>query len=510
MKHILRPFQSHYRSGSFTLAVAALCLMGAPRAMQAQGGSVMSFFANPFPSLSHASQGYLGVEIADVDQEKAQQLKLKEVRGAVITLIDHDAPAGKIGLKVNDVVVSLNGQTVEGAEQLKRMLHEVPAGRKISLEISRDGNIQTLAIELADRAAMEHDVWDKIDHDGDLLSPVPGMGILGANGDVTAPPGFHMPFFGSNLNVGALVEPLTAQMAEALGVDGGLMVKTVGRKTEAAKAGLRALDVILKVGNDPIATAADWERALRSNVGKQVQVTILRDKKQQTLNLQVDSKHHSELEWFDVFGDGDPALVAENDLVMPDALKAQADAAAAQAQLQSQVDAQAQANEKLRKQTESQADALRNQIQSQVQGLSEQRAEELRKQAEQIAKQAEQLRQDINPDQFKIDPRQMQELQQQMEQFKIDPKQMQELQQQMDELKKGFNADQFKQQFQMNQKQMDQLQQQMDQFKKDFSADQFKIDPKQMEELRRQMEEWRQQMHDQMEYLREQQSGHFV
>jgi serine protease Do len=471
MKHISRPYQILYRWNPITLAVAALCLMGAPRAMHAQGGGVMEFFANPFPSLTHASQGYLGVDLGDVDQDKAQQLKLKDVRGAVITLIDHDAPAGKIGLKVNDVVISLNGQAVEGAEQLKRMLHEIPAGRKVSMEISRDGNIQTVAVELADRAAMEHDVWDKIDKDGDLISPVSGMGILGPNGDVAAPPGFHMPFFGSSLKVGALVEPLTSQMAEALGVNGGLMVKQVERKSEAANAGLRALDVILKVGSDPINTAADWERALRSNVGKQVQVTILRDKKQQTVSLQVDSKRHSELEWIDIFGDADPALVAENDLVLPEALEAQADAAAAQAQIQSQIDAQVQTqiqgNEQLQKQIESQADALRNQIQSQVQGLSGQQAEELRKQAEQMARQAEQLRQDFDIDKFGPD------------QFKVDPKQMQELQQQMEQLKKSFNADQFK------------------------------VDPKQMQELQ-QMKQWQQQFQDQMEYLREQQSGHFV
>ncbi|MGP8252632.1 MAG: PDZ domain-containing protein [Terracidiphilus sp.] len=513
MKYISRPYRSLHRWGPFTLVVAALCLMAAPRAMQAQGRSVTEFFANPFPSLSHTSQGYLGVEIADVDQEKAQQLKLKDVRGAVITLIDHDAPAGKIGLKVNDVVISLNGQTVEGAEQLKRMLHEIPAGRKVSLEISRDGNIQTIAVELADRAAMEHDIWDKIDHDGDLISPAPGMGILGDNGDVAAPPGFHMPFFGSSLKVGALVEPLTSQMAEALGVSGGLMVKQVGRKSEAANAGLRALDVILKVGNDPINTSADWERALRSNEGKKVQVTILRDKKQQTLNLQVDSKRHSELEWIDIFGDSDPDLVAENDVLIPEALAAQADAAAAQAdvdsaqarqmqslidtqvqaQAQARIQAQTQANDQLRHQIESQADALRNQIQSQAQGLTEQQAEQLRKQAEQMARQAEQMQKSINPDQLKIDPQQMQQLQQQMEQ-----------------LKKGFNSDQFKQQFQMNQQPMEQL-------KKNFNADQFKIDPRQMDQLRqqmdqmrRQMEEQKQQLHDQMQYWLEQQSGHFV
>jgi chemotaxis protein histidine kinase CheA len=463
--------------------------------MHAQGRSVTDFFANPFPSLTHASPGFLGVEVDDVDQEKAQQLKLKDVRGAVITLIDHDAPAGKIGLKVNDVVISINGQAVEGAEQLKRMLHEIPAGRKISLEISRDGNIQTIAVELADRAAMERDVWNKMDkEDGDLLSQAPGMGILGANGDVSAPPGFHMPFFGSSLNVGALVEPLTSQMAEYLGVDGGLMVKQVTHKSEAANAGLHAFDVILKVGTDPIATVADWERSLRSNQGKQVQVTILRDRKQLTLNLQVDSKRHSELEWYDIFGDGNSDLLAENDLVLPEALEAQADAAGALAQIQSQIPA-----------------------------LSAQQAEELRKQAEQMARQAAQTGQQFQGDQFKVDPKAMEQLKQQMEQFKVDPKQMQELQQQMEQLKKGFNADQFKvdpkameqlkqqmDQFKIDPKQMQEMQQQMEQLKKNFNADQFKIDPKQMQELQQQMKQWQQQFQDQMEYQRELQSGHFV
>jgi serine protease Do len=92
--------------------------------------------------------------------------------------------------------------------------------------------------------------------------------------------------------VGAMVEPLTSQMAEYLGVSGGLMVKQVARKSEAEAAGLRAFDVILKVGSDSILTSADWDRALRSNEGKPVQVTILRDRKQQNLTLQVDSKHH--------------------------------------------------------------------------------------------------------------------------------------------------------------------------------------------------------------------------
>jgi membrane-associated protease RseP (regulator of RpoE activity) len=246
--------------------------------------------------LGGSSQGYLGVDLADVDQEKAQALKLKDVRGAVITLIDHDAPAGQIGLKVNDVVIKLNGQAIEGAEQLRRMLREIPAGHRVSLEISRDGNIQTLAVELADRHVMEHDVWNKLGSGGDFFASPPGMGFLPDSDAPQPPSGFHVPFFGGSLNVGALVEPLTRQMAGYLGVPAGLMVKEVARKSEAAAAGLQAFDVILKVDAFSIKTLSDWERALRANQGKPVQVIVLREKKQQTLTLQVDSKHHGLIE----------------------------------------------------------------------------------------------------------------------------------------------------------------------------------------------------------------------
>jgi C-terminal processing protease CtpA/Prc len=296
MKYLLRP----YRKFNLIVEMLAVAAFGAslaflPQAAHAQSRSLAQFFANPFPLLAHSSsQGYLGVDIADVDSEKAQSLKLKEQRGAVITLIDHDAPAGQIGLKVNDVVLSLNGQAIDGAEQLRRMLKEIPPGRKVSLEISRDGNIQTLAVELAERKTLEHDVWGKMGLDSG--NSAPGLGILAGAGDVPSGGGFHLPFFGGNLNVGALVEPLTSQMAQDLGVSGGLMVKQVSRKSEAATAGFRAFDVILKVGSDSISTQADWERSLHSNQGKPVAVTILRDKKQQTLTLQVDSKRRGAIE----------------------------------------------------------------------------------------------------------------------------------------------------------------------------------------------------------------------
>lgn len=302
MKYFSRPYRNISRSlpKSALFVVAALMAVGpafVPGRVAAQSAGLAQMMEEP--SLLHSStQGYMGVLVSDVDSDSASKLKLKDVRGAVVTLIDHDAPAAQAGIRVNDVVLQVNGQAVEGAEQFTHMLREIPAGRSVSLVISRDGAVQTLAVQLADRKKMEHDVWNRLDNGGDQSTSTPGMGILsGGSGDVPSG-GFHIPFVGaSSLNVGVIVEPLTSQMDDYLGIQGGLMIKQVARKSEAEAAGLKAFDVILKMGPDGMLTTADWDRALRANQGKAVPVTILRDRRQQTVTLQVDTKHrHAKLE----------------------------------------------------------------------------------------------------------------------------------------------------------------------------------------------------------------------
>jgi serine protease Do len=271
-----------------TIAIGALALV--PPEARAQVGDIVQVVGETNPLLHNGSKVYLGVELEDVNADKAQALKLKEVRGVVVTLIDHDAPAAKAGIEANDVILSLNGQKVENEAQFWQMLYQYSPGKTVSVEISRNGDLQTVAVKLTDLGAVEHEVWDRIGSGGDVF-PSAGMGVLSGGGQPPVSGGFHLPFFGSTLNVGALVEPLTSQMAEYLGVASGLMVKQVARKSEAAVSGLKAFDVILKVGTEKVTNVAGWDRALRSNQGKPIPVTILRDRKQQVVMLQVDSKH---------------------------------------------------------------------------------------------------------------------------------------------------------------------------------------------------------------------------
>ncbi len=289
MKSLLRP-----SLGAALLAAAAL--LAGPPGTPAQAG-ITHILRELNPLLSHA-QGYLGVGVSDIDSDSMQKLRLRDRNGVLVTLIDHDAPAGPV-LHINDVILQVNGQKFEGAEPWGRILKGFPAGRKVALVILRDGMQQTFNVQLVDRKTMDEEVWRKLGSD-DLIPPPPaGMGFISGGGD--APPSWHLPFFSSSLNVGALVEPLTSQMADYLGIAAGIMVKEVSHRSAAAAAGLKPFDIILKVSGDPIATTADWDRALRTNQGKTVPVAILRERKQQIVILQVDSKRHSKVIGTDMF-----------------------------------------------------------------------------------------------------------------------------------------------------------------------------------------------------------------
>src|SRR4029079_292292 len=138
----------------------------------------------------------------------------------------------------------------------------------------------------------------------------------------------------------------------------------------AAVAGMKAFDVILKVGTENIATVSDWDRAMRANQGKTVAVTILRDKKQQTVNLLVDTKKKGAVEFDGVFGDEECPLMAF----------ANRDAALGML-------------------------------------LDPSAAEEMRKQAEALQRQMEQGKNDPQMWHFEISPEQAEEFRKQAEQF---------------------------------------------------------------------------------------------
>src|SRR5271154_5069581 len=97
------------------------------------------------------TSSYLGVDIADITSDQLGSLKLKEEKGVEVTMVGQDAPAGKAGIKEHDVILSMNGTVIESGAQLRRMIHETPAGRVVTFGVSRDGQPITVKVQLADK-----------------------------------------------------------------------------------------------------------------------------------------------------------------------------------------------------------------------------------------------------------------------------------------------------------------------------------------------------------------------
>jgi predicted metalloprotease with PDZ domain len=241
------------------------------------------------------SSAYLGVDIADVTSDRLGALKLKEERGAEVTMVDQDAPAGKAGVKEHDVILSVNGTPVEGRTQLQRMIHETPPGRVITLGLSRDGQPLTIKVQLADRRSEMHmykDFGKDFGKDFHVeippIPPIPPMPEM----DI---PSIGVVYTHSSMRSGLMVENLTPQLGEFFGAKNGngVLVRSVDKGSRGEKAGLHAGDVITKVGEQFIHDTSDFTHALRSHSGGSVNIVVIRDKKEQTLSLTLPERKES-------------------------------------------------------------------------------------------------------------------------------------------------------------------------------------------------------------------------
>ncbi len=250
--------------------------------------------SQPFgiPSEDSGGSAYLGVDIADITSDRLGALKLKEEKGVEITMVDQDAPAGKAGIKEHDVILTMNGTAIESKTQLQRMIHETPPGRLVTLGLSRDGQAMTIKVQLADRRnefsfkGMKEGDWDKNFH-----VEVPPLNNL---------PDFDVPNIGvvvvhSSVRSGLMVENLTPQLGEFFGAKNGngVLVRSVEKGSRADKAGLRAGDVITRVGDQPVHDTSDFSHALRSHGAGSVSVGVIRNKKEQTLTLTLPERKDS-------------------------------------------------------------------------------------------------------------------------------------------------------------------------------------------------------------------------
>ena len=260
-----------------------------------------AFFAMPYGQGS-----YLGIFLEEVTPERVKELGLSEERGAIVMKVVEGGPAEKAGLKENDVVVSFNGRRVDSVRELQRLLSETPAERSISIEVIRGGNRQTLNAtlsnrsnefqllrpELADKEAMkraEQALKDSTEAYKSLQGRWPEVPPDFGNFAFVAP-GQRSFFSGSRLGIS--VESVTDQLAEYFGVkDGnGVLIAHVDENGAAAKAGLKAGDVIIAIDNEKIDSVNALLKTLSKRESGSAAVKILRNRNEQTVNVTIEKR----------------------------------------------------------------------------------------------------------------------------------------------------------------------------------------------------------------------------
>jgi len=229
---------------------------------------------------------FLGVGTEDISKENMGRYGMREVRGVGVTQIIKDSPAEKAGLKKDDVILRFDGESVTSARKLSRLVGESSADQTVRLTISRGGAEQEVSATLSKHnmanifgAGIRDEVLRGIGKNFPQINSGDWPQISSGDGNFVFS-------FGGNRRIGVSTQTLTKQLADYFGAkDGGLLITSVTENSPAAKAGLKAGDVITAVDGEKVDSAGDISRVINKKQDGEVSLTILRDRSTRTVNL---------------------------------------------------------------------------------------------------------------------------------------------------------------------------------------------------------------------------------
>ncbi len=229
---------------------------------------------------------FLGVSVEDISKENMSRYALREVRGVGVTQVLKDSPAEKAGLKKDDVILRFDGESVTSARKLTRLVGEASADQTVRITISRGGSEQEVSATLAKHDGLQN-VFGSATPPGIFRGTTPfPMKIDPGMIQINPGEGGFAFAFGGNRRIGVSTQPLTTQLADYFGVkDGGLLITSVDDNSPAAKAGLKAGDVMTAVDGEKVASPGDVSRAISKKEDGPVSLTIIRDRNARTVTV---------------------------------------------------------------------------------------------------------------------------------------------------------------------------------------------------------------------------------
>ncbi|GHA89367.1 DegQ family serine endoprotease [Modicisalibacter luteus] len=203
--------------------------------------------ADQLRSEGRVSRGWLGVVIQPVSRDLAESFGLDGAKGALIAEVAPNTPAADAGLKAGDIILSVNGEEVDRSTTLPRLIGRVNPGSEAKLEVLRNGERVENTVTVGD--------W-------------PEEARAGTSSSARDP----------QSRLGVSVAPLEQEQLQRLDLDSGVRVVQVDPAGVAAKAGVRAGDIIVSLDQQNISSPEQLAEVIRKVEGNRaVPMRLYRD-----------------------------------------------------------------------------------------------------------------------------------------------------------------------------------------------------------------------------------------
>ena len=243
--------------------------------------------------------GYLGVYAENINRENMARYHMSTPRGVGITQVIQGSPAEKAGLKKDDVIVRLDGENITSVRKLNRLVSEIAPDQSVRVTVSRGGAEQEVTATIGKRNNVstvqglmrgeprvfkwERDpkAFKEFEKFKDFKFDFPMGEKFEFDGD-------GLTFLLSNSRrIGVSTMQLNKQLAEYFGITNGkgVLVTSVAEDGPAAKAGVKAGDVITAVDGEEVDSPGDIARSVNRKKDGEVTLTVIRNKSQQTFRV---------------------------------------------------------------------------------------------------------------------------------------------------------------------------------------------------------------------------------
>ncbi len=236
----------------------------------------------------------LGVTLHDLDASTLRDWKLATTtKGVLVVSVEPGGPADKAGIRSGDVISEFDSEHVRSVRQVRRLLGETPDGLTVKVAVVRDGRRLELSVTpgpaIPDREGGYAELLRRgLETNTRGLPPIPR--------DPRSPLD-RWPDAGWSVDtsrLGIVTQEMTPQLAEYFGAKEGVLVSSVTEGSPAARAGLKAGDIVTALNGTAVKTPIDLARAIRAlPAGQEVALTVVRDRQTMAVRITLAGPHSS-------------------------------------------------------------------------------------------------------------------------------------------------------------------------------------------------------------------------